>query len=325
MKLRRIYLVSLVFSWLLVYCWGIIHAEGVDINKATIQWTGFGQFQFDSIQEKPETWHVRRVRVGLKVDTPAGFKMKIQLDPTLSTALLDLKLSLTLAPEAVFHLGQFKIPFSRESLTSSSRLELINLSRPVGLLVPGRDNKAKGRDIGLAFQGKMSSFEYQVGLFNGAGINCKDDNSQKDLAARLVWHPAKNTGLGYSYYRGTPNLGTDVAAEKKIRNDVEFWWQTERFLVQAEWLWGTMGEVKSSGAYLLGSYDLIPEKIRLLTRWEKVDLDKSRQADDFQVITFGLTWFFPGKSKLQINYEIHREEEVEVKNNAFLVQLQVGF
>jgi hypothetical protein len=132
-------------------------------------------------------------------------------------------------------------------------------------------------------------------------------------------------GIGYSYYRGTAALLGEVEEGNKRRNDLEAWWQAGRFLVQGEWLWGSTSGLDAAGAYLLGGYDLVPEKLRVVARVEKIDLDKSRETDDLRVITFGLTWFFPGKSKLQINYEIHREKEIELDNNAFLIQLQVGF
>ena len=323
---RRSFLAGLIINWLIVFSGNALWSEeAIQKKKVDLQWSGFSQFQLDSFQNNTNTFRLRRVRVGLKVETPAGWQMKIQLDPTLTKALLDLKLSLNFTPEVTLHLGQFKIPFSRESLTSSSQLELINLSRVVSLLSPGRDNKAKGRDIGLVLQGKFSSFEGYVGLFNGAGINRQDDNSQKDLAARWLWSPSKKIGLGYSYYQGQPNLITEETIVKKIRNDVEAWWQSERFLLQGEWLWGSRQEIKSEGGYLLGGYDVVAKRLRVVVRLEKINLDKSRTSDDLQVFSFGLTWFFQGRSKLQINYEIHREREIEVKNNIWLAQLQVGF
>lgn len=84
-----------------------------------------------------------------------------------TVALGDYYLDFALAPK-VFHLrfGSYKKPFSRQQLTSSSKLELVDRSIT---------DKAfgQGRDLGLMFHNnirKSHAFEWAVGVFNGTGV-----------------------------------------------------------------------------------------------------------------------------------------------------------
>ena len=70
--------------------------------------------------------------------------------------------------------GQYKKPFSRQQLTSSSKLAMVDRALT---------DKAfgAGRDIGVMLHNKNAAFEYAVGLFNGTG-----DKSKFSGAADLV-------------------------------------------------------------------------------------------------------------------------------------------
>ena len=88
--------------------------------------------------------------------------------------------------------GQFKIPFSLENLTSTNKLELIDRSQAVeALAARGKDviGNQNGRDIGIQVGGSLikkrngSLLEYRLGVFNGSGINMADTaNEAKDMA-----------------------------------------------------------------------------------------------------------------------------------------------
>ncbi|HDJ24038.1 MAG TPA: hypothetical protein ENF17_09130 [Candidatus Aminicenantes bacterium] len=323
---KKAFLIGTIVSGaILLFSPIFLPAETPPGAKTSLQWSGYGQVQYDSFQERTDTFRWRRARLSLKAKTSNGLQLKIQIDPTRAPSLIDLDLSLALSSLAVVHVGQFKVPFSLENLTSSSRLDTINRSRTVELLCPGQDNKAKGRDIGISVSGEWLKVKYSLGLFNGAGINCKDDNDQKDIAGRFVFEPTSSLALGYSFYRGTIGSSEEVFQEKKRRNDLEAQLRTGRFFVRGEWIWGSTGEKKAEGAYILGGYELVSDKALFIFRLDKVDPDKSSPIDDFKVTTFGLTWFLGKKSKLQINYEIHQEKEIKVDNNVFLTQLQIGF
>lgn len=93
--------------------------------------------------------------------------------------------------EAGLRMGQFKIPFSLESLRSSSTIETVERS----MVVNNLRGMGKDRDIGVALHGKLlgNKVEYAIGVFNGTGYNTADTNDNKDIVGRLVFYPFRGT------------------------------------------------------------------------------------------------------------------------------------
>jgi len=92
-------------------------------------------------------------------------------------------------PHAQLKLGQFKVPFSMEELTSDNWIDFIERSL-VNRLVPSRD-------IGVMIHGNLLDqlFYYQLGVFNGFKLNqVNDQDDTKDVAFRLMIAPFIKTG-----------------------------------------------------------------------------------------------------------------------------------
>ena len=84
--------------------------------------------------------------------------------------------------------GQFKEPFSLETLTSSSLLRFIERAM-------GPTNLAPFEDIGVQVFGTLGceKWVYAVAVYNGQGINKSDLNDSKDIAARVTYQPFRYT------------------------------------------------------------------------------------------------------------------------------------
>jgi hypothetical protein len=67
-----------------------------------------------------------------------------------------------------------------------------------------------GRDQGLQIQGELFKigndshhlFQYQLGVFNGQGINHKDANKGKDIIGNIKVQPIKGLLIGASAWNG---------------------------------------------------------------------------------------------------------------------------
>lgn len=82
-------------------------------------------------------------------------------------------------------IGQFKVPFGRQELTSSGSQSLVDRS-----LVS--NEYARGRDTGVAVQGatRNNKLEYRFGVFNGNGpTRTTNDNASVQVNGRLMWQP----------------------------------------------------------------------------------------------------------------------------------------
>jgi hypothetical protein len=90
-------------------------------------------------------------------------------------------------------MGQFKVPFGRQEMTSSFSQEFVDRS-----IVAGEFER--GRDIGFQIDGvsKNNQLEWRAGLFNGNGrSNNTNDNSKYQYDARLMWQLG-GRNVGYS-------------------------------------------------------------------------------------------------------------------------------
>ena len=111
-------------------------------------------------------------------------------------------------------LGQFKRPFTYENPMNPIDQGFMSYSQPVSKLAGFSDrdgmHASNGRDIGLQFQGdflKTSSgrnlLHYQVGVFNGQGINVKDVDERKDIIGGAWVMPIAGMRLGAFGWEGS--------------------------------------------------------------------------------------------------------------------------
>jgi phosphate-selective porin OprO/OprP len=126
-----------------------------------------------------------RVRFSMDGVLYKYFQYKVETDFTSSAGLRDAYLNVNYSPQANVQIGQYKVPFSYEALLSKRYLDLVERSAvTLNAVTPSRD-------IGLMLHGRLGSgwLTYHLALLNGSGQNRSDNNSAKDVAARLVLAP----------------------------------------------------------------------------------------------------------------------------------------
>ncbi len=285
----------------------------------------YTQAQYDHKENATDGFKIRRARVGLNGEILKDLHYKLQIDTVKSPILLDAQIEIQFSPYLKLSLGQFKVPFSLENLTSSSALDTINRSQTVEKLCPGRDIEAKGRDIGITIGGQFSKIEYFFGIFNGSGIDRKDTDDKKDFAGRLAFYPVRFLSLGFSYYNGLYSSAPGDPAVERDRTGVELFFVQGRFSLKGEYISAEDDKISGNGCYLQAGYELLPEKLQTIFKYDSLDRDKDVQGDRIDVMTLGLNWFLSKKTKLQINYEYHGKESGKPSKNVILAQLQAGF
>lgn len=105
-------------------------------------------------------------------------------------------------------LGQFKRPFSFENPYSPLNVGFGSYSQATTKLAGMSDRVGEhgsgGRDLGFQVQGDLLKdredghawLHYQVGMFNGQGINHKDKDKFKDVIGGLWFSPLKDLSIG---------------------------------------------------------------------------------------------------------------------------------
>ena len=272
-----------------------------------------------------DTFSLRRARLTLGGEIVKNLKFKLAADLVKSPALLEALVEFTPFKAAGLRFGQSLVPFSLESVTSVADIDMINRSEVVEALAPGRDNGASGRDVGLAVYGQAAIVEYTLGFFNGAGINKADTNSHKDLSGRVVVRPFKFLALGGSIYRGKQDAAAGGPLVARDKEGLEAVLNVRPFSLKGEYIHARDDLVSKSGWYIQAGAFPLPKKLQALVRYETFDLDRAVSGDGTDVLALGLNWFISGRTKFQVNYEIHGRESGPRERSGILAQFQAAF
>jgi len=286
---------------------GYVQVLGVDWNKDV------------------DSFSLRRARLSLAGDVIKNLKFKVQLDFVKSPSLLDAIVEYEPSKAAGLRVGQFTVPFSLENVTPTPDVDTVNRSLVEESLAPGRDNSASGRDVGIAVYGTWSFLEYTAGLFNGAGINKSDTNDHKDFSGRVVVHPFKFLALGGSLYRGKQSASSTAPLVTRNKEGLEAAFLLSGFSLKSEYIHARDGAVSKSGAYIQAGYFVVPGKWQGILKYDTLDGDRSVAGDGKRMITLGVNWIIAGRTRLQLNYEIHRLEGGGTEKSGILAQLQTAF
>ncbi|MGB0592184.1 MAG: porin [Myxococcota bacterium] len=257
--------------------------------------------------------------------------------------------------------GQFKRPFSRQQLNSSSKLSLVD--RAITDKAFGA-----GRDIGLMLHngfGKKNAVEYAVGLFNGTGdkgrfsgsadaeggVSGKFSNLPGQFNPMLVMRAGYNYGGMKRYSEGdfeggdlrfgvgaSSQLNFDVAddAAGSVDIGVDASLKVEGFSLDAEFFVGMAQDdadagfssqaLTGLGLYAQAGY-VIAEQYLPVIRYESVMPDGT--GNDTQVLTAGFgAFFFKHNLKLQTELSwINAEagEDASTSDIRVRTQLQLSF
>lgn len=182
-------------------------------------------------------------------------------------------------------LGQSKTPLTMESQLGPASFEAVSYTQVVQALcgysqdlTPELTHMSGGRDIGLAVYGYAlrvpwggethDLFEYKLGVYNGSGMNCLDQDVMKDVSGCLYLHPINTVTVGGSFYVGaykrvekTPQATDTLLMTRRdrfaasIRYDDHAHW-----LARAEYVYGRTHNHLSDGWYAVLQYTINPNK-----------------------------------------------------------------
>jgi phosphate-selective porin OprO and OprP len=301
-----------------------IATRTLGLKNEELNINGFVQGRFTEAPGTTNTFEIRRARLIFDGKLTDAIGYQVQLDGV-KPQLLDAKIDFNPAHQFGVTIGQFKIPFSTESYTSDNLLSFVERSTVVNSFAPGRDNSSNARDIGIQFLGKILRFrgadrvEYFAGVFNGAGINTKDDNHYKDTAARLILRPLKQVALVGNYYSGA----TGIKELGRERADLEVNFRQGPISASAEYIWGHDGPIHRHGWYAQSGY-------RASKHWEALfRFDKFDPRQHTATLTavnnyvIGTNYFLNSYVKLQANYD--RQHDLIARRSANVVLLQTQF
>lgn len=191
-------------------------------NNIKLSGYGMTQYQYSSQENaKSNTFNLRMLRFSLEGRIKEDFywKAQVQLNGNTSTLgssprVVDLFAEWQRYTAVRVKIGQFKRPFSFENPLHPITQGFMSYSQNVQKLAGFSDrtgaHPSNGRDIGVQLQGDIlpnasgrNLLHYQVGVFNGQGINTKDVDQRKDIIGGVWVMPIKGLRLGMFGWEGS--------------------------------------------------------------------------------------------------------------------------
>jgi phosphate-selective porin OprO and OprP len=287
--------------------------------STTPKLTGYLQPRFQTVGDSA-TFFLRRARFAIEgnINTWASYRAQAEMHTTgapatpagspLSLSATDLWMRLSRGPWGGT-VGQFRVPFSLESLLSSTMLETTERSRIV--------NAAK-RDIGVQADWRIPDrVTLQASVVNGEGPN-RGTNADNRMAyyARALVTPLRGLDVGGAFEGYTDSTGVDGQAIYKGKR-----WTARAEYIQEH---NRRTDVHARGWYALAAYTAVPRRVQLVGRVEQYDPNDRVFIDRSTGYLVGAQYFMKGDDfKLLADYEVFHEQITQLKNNRGAIQMQV--
>jgi len=216
------------------------------------------RYQYDESDKDHQGFDLRRVRLGLKGNLHKKLDYVFQAEYAGNVRIIDSYLRWKIRPEFNIQAGEFKVHYSMETFGGPADWLTTEIATAVNKLngysdLSGLASHKNGRDIGLMIYGAAVHKEdfdvlrYRLGVFNGNGINVKDDNRKKDVAAMLWVNPLRQLTFTGSYYCGS--YGPHGADHVRNRASAGVEWKDSKLMVRSEYLWGHTSNTRQNGVY----------------------------------------------------------------------------
>jgi hypothetical protein len=334
-----------------------------------IKFSGYGMLQYqgsDKVDAKSNTFNLRLARFIL--DGKIGdFDWRAQIqgtnakgagEPTVQ--LVDLYAEWRKYPEFKVRAGQFKRAFTFENPTHPitqgwyAYADVINRLSGFGDRVG--EKSSGGRDIGIQFAGDLFPnsngrriLHYQVGVYNGEGINRADKDNRKDIIGGLWVMPIAGVRIGafgWTGSHGDMTVGKDAAGKDILasvplnRYCISAEYDKDEYTFRAEYLhsqgWGSgsigstvinynLGD-KADGWYVFGIVPVIKSKLHAKARYQCYRVTKEMSSSK-SMYEIGLNYYFT--KNLQLNFEYARVNDRTIaqsdKHNYNFVDLELDF
>ena len=330
-------------------------------EKATIevpQWvkdiklSGYGMVQYqgkDEVDAEENSFNLRLVRFSAEARPHKDFYTKVQMQINGNTSegssairMVDMFGEWQKYKFLMVKAGQFKRPFTFENpmhpITQGFMSYSQNVTKLAGFSDRTGEQASNGRDIGLQLQGDLlpiksgrALLHYQVGVFNGQGINVKDVDNRKDIIGGLWVMPIDGLRIGafgWTGSRGIKQSDGKIVSMSKDRYAVSAEYAKNDWTFRSEYIYSegegadkTKGN-KADGLYVLGIVPIIKNKVHVKARYDTYR-DEATWSTSKTFYEVGADYMFT--KNLQLNVEYARVNERAMRSNYNMVDVQLDF
>lgn len=314
----------------------------------SIKFSGYGMVQYQASDKKDDEknfFNLRLVRLALEGRVHKDFYWKAQMqingntyDPDNDKSKTDIRLVDLFGEWQKFEFfrvkaGQFKRPFTFENPMHPITQGFMSYSQGVSQLSGFSDRTGEqgsnGRDIGVQIQGdflkvgERNLLHYQVGVFNGEGINQKDKDNRKDIIGGLWVMPVDGLRIGAFGWTGSrAGVGEKnryAISGEYAKNDWTF--RSEYIHSQGYGKDVSLGD-KADALYALCIAPIIKKKLHVKARYD-VYRESKQWTTSKAFYEIGADYSFT--KNLQLNLEYARVVERKGDYNYNLVDVELDF
>ncbi|WP_027450341.1 porin [Xylanibacter brevis] len=322
-----------------------------------VKFSGYGMVQYQaSDKEGSENngFNLRLVRMALEGRAHQDFYWKVQMqingntyDPDKSSTdirLVDLFGEWQKYEFFKVKAGQFKRPFTFENpmhpITQGFMSYSQNVSKLAGFSDRCGGNASNGRDLGVQIQGDMMwlnerpLLHYQIGAFNGEGINQKDKDNRKDIIGGVWVMPVKGLRIGAFGWTGSQNVTNKEEVNVRMQKNryalsgeyaQDDWTIRSEYIHSQGWNLAHTSD-KADGYYALFIAPIKKNKLHIKGRYDLYREAKEWGQSKTQY-EIGADYMFT--KNLQLNVEYARVNDRTIKNadkhNYNMVDVELDF
>ena len=317
-----------------------------------IKLSGYGMVQYqgsDKEDAEENSFNLRLVRMSAEARPHKDFYAKVQMQINGNTSegssairLVDLFGEWQKYKFLMVKAGQFKRPFTFENpmhpITQGFMSYSQNVSKLAGFSDRTGEQASNGRDIGVQLQGDLlpnangrALLHYQVGVFNGQGINVKDADNRKDIIGGFWVMPIDGLRIGAFGWTGSRGVklsdGTNVSLSKNryalsaeyAKND----WTFRSEYIHSQGYDGAYSKGdKADGIYALGIVPVVKNKFHVKARYD-LYRDEATWSSSKTFYEVGADYVFT--KNLQLNFEVARVNERATHTNYNMVDIELDF
>ena len=329
-----------------------------------IKFSGYGMLQYQGSDQdgaESNTFKLRLARFIL--DGKIGdFDWRAQIQGTNATGpgqptvqLVDLYAEWRKYPEFKIRAGQFKRAFTYENpthpITQGWRGYADVINNLSGFGDRTGEKSSGGRDIGIQFSGDLFPnaegrrlFHYQIGVYNGEGVNETDKDNRKDIIGGFWVMPIKGLRIGAFGWTGSRGgmldpLTNETRSVEKNRYALSAEYSQGEYMFRAEYLhsqgWGaakagnntrtidySKGD-KADGWYAFGIVPVIKGKLHAKARYQcyRAQKEWDTAKTSYEV---GANYFFTKNLEMHLEYARINDRSL-TKHDYNMVDLELDF
>ncbi len=300
------------------------------------------RYAYNSDAAKVNSFDLRRVRLAVGGNFGKTIDYKLQAEYETSVKIIDVFVRFKPVEAFNVQVGEFKVEYSQESQDGPATWITIENPAVINKLTGYNDVSglsSNSRDVGIRIYGNVGKredyhvFGYKLGVYNGNGINLKDNDEYKNVAGFITLNPNKRLTLSAGEYIGhyTPEAvnadsikaGWDVNdnAIKRNRTSAGVTYKSDKLLIRSEYLYGQTGETEQQGAFATAAYTFA-HGIQPLLSYGFYQKDLSAKADYQNDFTIGVNWQPIKYLRGQLNYTLTKYAKSS-KPNGNLLEAQL--